>query len=380
MLKIFKSVHLILLFLTIFTVLVNHIYSHPAWGIIVDSRKQIYFTDLVTVWKIDSEGKLSIFRTAVKDRHVHDLSIDAGDNIYGLDNSYDPETQKFFRGIWKASAKGEFSEIVPLTENIPTGISIWRDFQGNTYLVEPYNNERRESKIIKRTVNGKTSLFAGGNYGYLDGRKEKAKFGNILDMAFAEDGSIYLTDSNRVRKIDKFGAVKTLYPTDNSYPNSSQLFGLTVDKQNNVFVADFGGSRLIKIDSVGKNSTVLTSDKDWSPLGVATFGNEIFVLEGKTYMSKSQGNRVLRISSDNQKAVIADLEDANKTINLPESEKQNFQLKTQENNNFNSDSSLKTEKQTIRTENERLGLYSIVGAIIVAFTAFVFFRKNKFIG
>ncbi len=90
------------------------------------------------------------------------------------------------------SSKGKFSEIVPLTENLPIGMSIWRDFEENTFSVEPYNNEKRESKIFKRTVNGKTTLFAGGIYGFLDGTKENAKFGNIVDMAFAVDGSIYI--------------------------------------------------------------------------------------------------------------------------------------------------------------------------------------------
>jgi hypothetical protein len=54
---------LVLAFLQIVFVIQN--YSHPAWGIVVDRQKQIYFTDLETVYKIDSQGKLSIFLTGV---------------------------------------------------------------------------------------------------------------------------------------------------------------------------------------------------------------------------------------------------------------------------------------------------------------------------
>ncbi|MCA1626267.1 MAG: hypothetical protein LC778_21240 [Acidobacteria bacterium] len=320
---------------------------------------------------------MSIFKASVG-THVHDLSIDKRDIIYGWYNSYEPRTEKHLRSFWKISPDGEFTEIVSLTENVPSGMSIWRDSDGNTYSVEPWSNERRESKIIKRTPDGKTSLFAGGNYGYLDGKKERAKFGNILDMAFAGDNSIYITDTNRVRKIDKFGAVKTLYPTDDAQRNQSQLFGLTVDKQNNVFVADFAGRRLLKIDSSGKTSIVLASDKDWSPLGVATIDDEIYILEGKTYESKSQGNRVLKISSDNQKTVVADLKDSNKTSNSLNLNDKNPQPQTKENNNLNS--IVSNENQSNQTENKKLGLYGIVGAVIAAFTAFAFFRKNKFIG
>jgi hypothetical protein len=141
-----------------FAVFVVHIYAHPAWGIVIDSQKQIYFSDLETVWKIDALGKLSIFREGVSGRHIHDLSIDAEDNIYGLDNTYNPQTETYPRSIWKISAKKEFSYLIPLTNNLPPGASIWRDNNGNTYSVEPYNNERKEAKIIKRTADGKTSL------------------------------------------------------------------------------------------------------------------------------------------------------------------------------------------------------------------------------
>ncbi len=71
-------------------------------------------------------------------------------------------------------------------------------------------------------------------------------------MAFASDGSIYLTDSDRIRRIEKSGKVTTIYdpqkspiPTDiNS--SSKKLYGLAVCQQNNVFIADFGNQKLLK--------------------------------------------------------------------------------------------------------------------------------------
>ncbi len=150
------------------------------------------------------KGKLSIFRPGVSGRHVHDLTIDAENNVYGLDNSYNPQTEKYPRSIWKMSPNGEFSYLVSMTDNLPLGMSIWRDSGGNTYSVEPYNNEKKETKIIRRTPEGKTSIFAGGKYGYLDGKKDKAEFSVITDMAFGKDNSIYLTDNDKVRKNRKF--------------------------------------------------------------------------------------------------------------------------------------------------------------------------------
>ena len=357
--------------------LITDVFSHPAWGIVVDRNRQIYFSDLETIYKIDSQGKLSIFRAGVSGRHIHDLSIDAGGTLYGWDNSYEPQTQKHLRAFWKMSSGGEYTEIIPLTENPPSGMSIWRDSSGNMYAAEPWNNEKRESKIIKRTADGKTTLFAGGNYGYSDGEKQKAKFGVILDVAFAKDNSIYLTDSNRVRKLDKFGIVKTIYPDKVEEKNqkesktASQLFGLDVDEQNNVFAADFGNSRLLRISSDGKVSTFFTSEKDWSPIGAATFGNEVYLLEGRVYSaSKHNGTRVLKISADGKSTIVANLGDSNKS----NSDSNNLLSETKEEKNFVSNS----DTNSTNTVKNRLNFYGIVGAIIIVLAGLVIFvSKNN---
>lgn len=376
-----KIIRTAILFFSLFFIgLMTDVLSHLAWGIVVDANGQIYFSDLETIYKIDSQGKLSIFRAGVSGRHVHDLSIDAGGNLYGWDNSYEPQTQKHLRAFWKMSPGGEYTEIVPLTENLPTGMSIWRDLDGNMYAAEPWNNEKRESKIIKRTTDGKTTLFAGGNYGYLDGEKQKAKFGIILDMAFAKDNSIYLTDSNRVRKLDKFGIVKTIYPDKVEEKNqkksetASQLFGLDVGEQNNVFAADFANSRLLKISSDGKVSTFFNSEKDWSPIGVATFGDEVYVLEVRPYTASiNTGNRVLKISSTGKLTVIANLENRNKSVENPKLNSANLLSQTKEEKNLVANANI----NSVKTTDSPLAFYGIVGAVSVAFfTLIVLFRKK----
>ena len=44
--------------------------AHPSWGIVVSSTGIVYFSDLETVWKIDRDGKMSVFRAGVSGRHV----------------------------------------------------------------------------------------------------------------------------------------------------------------------------------------------------------------------------------------------------------------------------------------------------------------------
>jgi len=372
-----KIIRAAILFCSIFFIgLMTDVKPHPAWGIVVDANRQIYFSDLETIYKIDSLGKLSIFRAGVSGRHVHDLTIDADGNIYGWENVYEPRTEKHLRAFWKMSPKGEFTEIVSLTENPPSGMSIWRDAVGNTYSVEPWNNEKKEAKIIKRAIDGKTNVFAGGKYGYLDGRKEKAEFSVITDMAFGKDNAIYLTNGDKIRKIDKFGMVKTINHSETltknqEDPESSQFFGLDVNEESSVFAADFNNRRLLKISSDGKVSTLLKSEKDWSPIGVATFGDEVYVLEVRPYTSSIHtGNRVLNISPTGKSTVIATLEERNKT-----SEVSNQNISSP--SNTDNSSALETIANSTNTANNSLSFYGIVGAASVAFVTLIIFVWKK---
>lgn len=376
-----KIIRTAILFFSLFFIgLMTDVLSHPAWGIVVDAKGQIYFSDLETIYKIDSQGKLSIFRAGVSGRHVHDLSIDAGGNIYGWENVYEPQTEKHLRAFWKMSPKGEYTEIVSLTENPPLGISIWRDSGGNTYSVEPWNNEKKETKIIKRTTDGTTSVFAGGKYGYLDGQKEKAEFNVITDMAFGKDNTIYLTNDDKVRKIDRFGMVTTIYRNETTNQNQknsetfSRLYGLDVDKENNVLAADFANNRLLKISSDGKISTFLKSEKDWSPIGVATFGDEVYALEVRPYTASIHtGNRVLKISSTGKSTVITNLENRNKSVENPKLNSANLLPQTKEEKNSVANANI----NSVKTTDSPLAFYGIVGAVSVAFfTLIVLFRKK----
>ena len=375
--KIFETA--ILFGALFFISLTIDVFSHPAWGIVVDANRRVYFTDLETVYKIDAQGKLSIFRAGASGRHVHDLSVDAGGNVYGWENVYEPRTEKHLRAIWKMSPAGAFAEIVSLTENLPSGMSIWRDAGGNTYSVEPWDNEKKEAKIIKRTADGKTSVHAGGKYGYLDGRKEKAEFGAVTDLAFGRDNAIYLTDENRVRKINETGNVETIYSKETTVKNqksevgSPQLFGLDVDELNNVFAADFANGRLLKINSEGAVSTFFTSEKDWSPIGVATSGDEVYVLEGRPIRAAMHiGTRVLRISRAGDATVFASLEGRNTPADNPKSNGAGLLSRDDEKN-----LAANVEMRDIKPSANSMGFYGIVGAAGVAFFALIILVRRK---
>src|SRR5262249_47055846 len=57
------------------------------------------------------------------------------------------------------------------------------------------------------------------------------------------------------------------------------LRGLAVDARWAVYAAATGAHCVVRITPDGKHSTVLKSEKPWSPTGVAVHGDNVFVLE-----------------------------------------------------------------------------------------------------
>src|SRR5687767_14658659 len=89
--------------------------AHPATGIVVDRSGNVYFSDLETVWKIDANGKKTLFRDGISGRHVHELSIDEQGNIYGADISYNPARKTWPSSIWKMTPDGQFTYLLEPT-------------------------------------------------------------------------------------------------------------------------------------------------------------------------------------------------------------------------------------------------------------------------
>src|SRR5213593_2222554 len=125
--------------------------AHPATGIVVDRKGQIYFSDLETVWKLGTDGKLSIFRTGVSGRHVHELAIDEQDNIYGADISYEPATKKWISDVWKMTPEGKLSYLLEPTADPPPGMSIWQDQKRNMYFIDQDNHTKTQTLLLRRT-------------------------------------------------------------------------------------------------------------------------------------------------------------------------------------------------------------------------------------
>jgi len=290
--------------------------GHPATGIVVDRKGQVYFSDLETIWKLDPNRKLSVFRPGVSGRHVHELTIDDQDNIYGEDVSYEAATKKWISDVWKMTPEGALTYIVAPTTDPPRALTMWRDLDGNTYFIDQNNHLKQRTLLLRRTADGKVTTFAGGAYGHRDGKGTDAQFSSVGGLAFGADGSLYLTDGVSLRKVTMDGTVTTVATNLNVRTSEDKpvlfeglygsLAGLSVNRNGVVYLADAGNRRLLKINPDGNVEVALRADPPFFPNGAfAVPSGDVYVLEvGFTLPNVSSGPRVRKLTPDGKNVVL----------------------------------------------------------------------------
>jgi uncharacterized protein (TIGR03437 family) len=147
--------------------------------------------------------------------------------------------------------------------NKPAGVTLAKD--GSLIIVD-----RNDQRIRKVDTKGIISTIAGsGIAGYQDGPAAQAQF-NFPEFAKVDSsGNIYVTEfvGHRVRKIDISGNVTTIAGTGSDGDSGDgcpataasfhQPYGLAVDGAGNVFISDFGANRVRRINTGNCIATVL---------------------------------------------------------------------------------------------------------------------------
>jgi sugar lactone lactonase YvrE len=190
-------------------------------GLTIDSDGSIYVSDKgnTIISKITPQGYISTFAGTA--------------NVPGYDNNI----------------PGKFEFIYELTI----------DSDGNIYVADGGNNI-----IRKITPQGYISTFAGTATVAGYDNNIPGKFNTPVGLTIDSDGNIYVADTENhvIRKITPQGYISTFAGTanvpgyDNNIPGKfNRPFGLTIDSDNNIYVADGGNHLIRKITPQGYVST-----------------------------------------------------------------------------------------------------------------------------
>ncbi len=138
--------------------------------------------------------------------------------------------------------------------NDPEGIAM--DSQGNLFVADAGN-----SAIRRISPGGMVTTWAGGqNIGWQDGQGGSAKFNEPFGIAMDGLGNLFIADAGNmaIRRISPSGTVSTIAggPGFTNQKSGNTLFtdpeGIAVDRDGNLYVTDAGNASVVKIGGTGQ--------------------------------------------------------------------------------------------------------------------------------
>ncbi len=258
-------------------------FSHP-FGVVVDSAGNYFVGDLINneVRKVTPAGVVTTFAGTTTHSTADGtgaaagfyapsgLAIDASDNLYVVDRLNYTIRKITPAGVvttlaGQAGSPGSANGTGSAASFSSSFYGLAVDSQGNVYVADMSNNE-----IRKITPAGVVTTFAGSTTpGSADGAALSASFSAPAGIAIGPNDDVYVSEvgNHRIRKITQAGVVSTIAgagtPGNNDGTGSAakfnQPYGLTVDANGMIYVADTLGNKIRRVTPSGVVTTLMGS-------------------------------------------------------------------------------------------------------------------------
>jgi hypothetical protein len=269
--------------------------AHPARGIVAAPDGRIYFSDLERIWSIEPNGRLKLVREH-RGIHTHALAIARNGNLYGEDSEYRSADDSYRESIWRISRGGRFSYAYGPTSRLERGAGLQRDTRGCMYHADQTGPNGRP--LVHRKCPGRAPERLVGTEAD-DRAFRPVLINDVAGTAVGADGSFYFRQGRAVRRVSPSGKV-TLVGDRLEAGN----FGIAVDPQGNVYVAEHSARRIVRIAPNGRRQIASIAQAPWSPTGVAVRGGVLFVLESTEYVRGVPTRmRVRRVAGDRSRTL-----------------------------------------------------------------------------
>ncbi len=251
---------------------------------------------------------------------VDGVAVDAKGNVYISHRSKNRIRKVTPDGIITTIAgngiagySGDGGPALEAALSFPAGLAL--DSAGNLFIADRNNHRIRkvDTKGIITTVAGNGTEGFGGD----GGSALEASLNFPSDVVIDSKGHLYISDrsNNRIRKIDSQGVITTVagsgkpeFGGDFGSAKDALLkypFGICLDQQGNLYIADRGNNRIRKVDTNGIITTVAGDGMhffggDYGPATQASLAYPTDVATdkvGNVYIADRNNNRIRKVDS-----------------------------------------------------------------------------------
>ena len=260
--------------------------AHPSVSLVVDSRGNVYFSDLQNVRVVRPDGTIEVVIAGV---HTHELWLGPGDVLYGEDVTNVGDDYR--HRVWRLEPDGTVDDVIPWRDGYPDDFHDYgfaRDAVGRSYVLH-----RAERSIEVREASGRLlrTVDLSPQPGFLhwltvepDGRVHAAVGSDMLRVEpGAADAEVVAT--GLIERTGEFDWVHDRHA----------LMGMWTDTTGAVYVSVYAGQAVKRVTDTGEVQIVARSEGEWSPVGgrIAPYGS-MWLLE----WSGSNQVRLRQIGAD----------------------------------------------------------------------------------
>jgi sugar lactone lactonase YvrE len=300
----------------------------------VDGVGNLFITDIsnVRVRKVDTAGIITTVAgtgfvgfsgdggpaTVARLWNPDGVAVDGTGNLFIADRDNHRIRKVDSTGIITTVAGNGFSSFcgdgglaITACLRFPTGVAV--SGAGNLLVVDTLNRRIRKvdtAGIITTVAGNGTTGFCGDG-----GPATDACMPGPLGVAANSMGDLFITDPQRIRKVDAAGTITTVAGTavagfsgDGGPATAARLFnpyGITADGAGNLFIADQSNRRIRKVDTAGTITTVAGTgvggfSGDGGPATAARLFNPIDVAvdgAGNLFIADRSNHRIRKVDT-----------------------------------------------------------------------------------
>lgn len=257
--------------------------AHPGGGLIALDVNTVIFGDSMynAVWRLE-KGKKP--QALVKNFHAHWTTR-------GLDGHvYSESFQEMGGALFRIPLDG--SKHVKVAEESHLNASVFAVGKRGEIIFQ------KGAQIMERAADGTVKRFRGAG----EVAKGEPALQQVIAYHWADDGTLFLSDGNYLRRTGSDGAVrliarvdgKLLQPQIWNSTGAPRIWSIATDSRKRIYTALPDIGQVIRIDPDDSQHVIDKSIGGWRVTAVATFGDSVFLLESSDSTNAGQRVRVIR--------------------------------------------------------------------------------------